>query len=172
MPTTYDVEPLAGFDDQLGLLMATWADSTREWRENLGEPTPDAVVWQMYPQGPSIGALLLHMADCDAYWLETYAANRARPEGEVEALLSNEIDQDNGVWPVPPSQPIEWYLDVLERTRTRAIEAIRGFTATKRFESEWEIATLRWVVAHLVEHDSYHGGQAVMLHEAWKRLRA
>ena len=31
----YDVAPLTGTDIQIGLLQATWHDSTREWRKNL-----------------------------------------------------------------------------------------------------------------------------------------
>jgi uncharacterized damage-inducible protein DinB len=31
--------------------------------------------------------------------------------------------------------------------------------------------SLAWIVAHLVQHDSYHGGQIVMLNQMWKKSK-
>jgi uncharacterized damage-inducible protein DinB len=29
--------------------------------------------------------------------------------------------------------------------------------------------SLRWVLGHVIQHEAYHGGQIVMLHDLWKR---
>lgn len=169
MSRFYDVAPLEGYHPEIGLLLASLADSTREWRENLGRPGRKAIVWQQYTDGPSIGAVILHLIDTEAYWLETYAAGRPSPPGETELLLARETKQDSGRWPVPPSEPIEWYFDLHDRIRARVWEAVRGIEPERRYGSGKFSCTFRWIVAHVLEHDSYHGGQAVLLHQAYRR---
>ena len=169
MPKHYDIPPVEGHDPQIGLLLAALNDSTREWRENLGTPTVEAMTWQSVPNGHSIGALLLHIIDCEAYWLETFVAGQSRPEGEEALLLCHETKQDDALWPVPPSKPLEWYFELHDKIRQRVFDAVRGIDPTKTYGEGEFSCTFRWVVAHLVEHDSYHGGQAVLLHEEWKK---
>lgn len=170
MKSRYDVAPLEGYDPQIGLLLASLIDSTREWLEYLEEPSLDAMVWQQVENGPSIGSLILHNIDVEAYWFESFAAQRDRPSGEAQLLLSEETKVDEALWPVAPREPFSWYLDLLQKVRARAFEALKGIEPEREYEGRTINVTLRWIVAHVVEHDSYHGGQAVLLHEAWKKL--
>jgi uncharacterized damage-inducible protein DinB len=32
------------------------------------------------------------------------------------------------------------------------------------------IVTYRWAIAHVIQHDSYTAGQAVLMHEVYKKL--
>lgn len=170
---TYDVSPLAGYPAEIGVLVASLDDSTREWREELGSPPVEAIVWQPYPDGYSIGTLLLHMMDAETGWIDQFAAGKPEDPDEAKLLLSKETDQDAGLWPAPPAQPIEWYFDLQDRIRNRVNATLLEQDDPARvFVGRERSYTLRWIVAHVVEHDSYHGGQAVMLHELWKRLRA
>jgi uncharacterized damage-inducible protein DinB len=167
--THYDVEPLVGFDPEIGLLLAGLEDSTREWRENLGEPSIEAIIWQPNPGAYSIGGLLLHLIDCEDSWFHCFAAGNEREPDESLLLMSDETNQYDGSWPVPPAEPISWYLELHDRHRARAFESLRGLEATRVYPRKKYSCTLRWVVAHVLEHDSYTGGQAVALHELWKR---
>jgi len=73
--------------------------------------------------------------------------------------------------PTPPAEPIEWYFDILDRARIRVFESIAQHSDSLSEHPNGEyVSTYRWIVAHLVQHDSYHGGQAVLLHETWKKL--
>lgn len=169
---TYDVSPLPAYPVETGVLLASLDDGTREWREELGTPPVEAIVWQPYPNGYSIGALLLHMADAETGWIEQFAGGKPGDPAEAKLLLSKETNQDAGIWPVPPSQPIEWYYELQDRIRNRAKSTLLELDNPSRvFEGRERSYTLRWILAHVVEHDSYHGGQAVMIHELWKRLR-
>lgn len=169
MPGHYDLNLPEGYDPQIALLLGSLQDSTREWRDNLGSVSPEAVIWQPKPFAHSIGAEILHMADAEAFWFETFAAGKTRPRGEMKRLMVNEIKLYGGKWPVPPAEPIEWYFELMDGIRKRSIEALKGLPADKLYERKTFSCTLRWVVAHVVEHDSYHGGQAVLLHELWKK---
>lgn len=165
----FDVAPLEGFHPEVGLLLASLEDSRREWRENLGRVSPAAVPWQPHPQGPSIGAVLLHMADCEAFWFEQFLGGKAPDPKEDALLLVKETDQDRGVWPTPPAKPLSWYLALHRKVTSRAREALRGLDPAQVVQGRKNSFTVRWVVAHVLEHDSYHGGQLVLLHEMWKR---
>lgn len=165
----YELKHPNGFDPQVAVLLATLEDGRREWRDNFGKPSIEAITWQPYPGSYSIGALLLHIADTDAYWFETFCAKKARPEGEDKLLLVAESNIEKVQYPVPPAEPIEWYFDLIDQIRARSIEAIKGIPPETLLKDGDFSCNLAWVVAHVVEHDSYHGGQAVMLHELYKQ---
>lgn len=170
---TFDVAPLSGYRSELGLLLATLDDSTREWRENLEEPPVEAIVWQAYPGGHSIGGLILHIADVESHWFEQFAAGRPVDPDEAKLLMGEATDQYAGKWPVPPAEPIEWYLALHDRIRARVKETLmRLDDPAQLFQGRKNRFTLRWIAAHVVEHDSYHGGQAVLMHELWKHMRS
>ncbi|HVL40223.1 MAG TPA: DinB family protein [Fimbriimonadaceae bacterium] len=166
-----DVPPVEGFGLEVGALLACLDESTAEWRENLGEPPVEAIVWQPAAGFHSIGGVLLHLIDVEAYWFETFAAGRARPPGEAEALMSESTHQYGVQWPVPPSEPIAWYLDLHDRVRSRVRRGLRDIDPQQVLARKHYDATLRWVVAHVAGHDAYHGGQAVLLHELWKKMK-
>jgi len=81
--------------------------------------------------------------------------------------------QDIVFWPTPPKNEWDWYLTLFTSSREAAIADVIAFN-----EPEYTVQrngreyTFQWIIAHLVEHDSYHGGQIVMLHEMWKELHA
>lgn len=168
---TYDVAALPGYAPEIGLLLATLDDSTREWRENLEEPPIEAIVWQPYPNGYSIGGLLLHIIDVETGWIDKFAAGKPEDPAEIKLFMSRETKQDDGIWPIPPAEPIEWYLSHHDRIRARIKESLRDLEEPSRmYQGRENEFTLRWILAHVVGHDSYHGGQAVVLHELWKRF--
>lgn len=165
-----DIAPLPGYHPEIGLLLAALRDSTREWRENLGEPPIEAIVWQPAPGAHSIGALLLHIADVELFWFESFVGGSPPNPEDLKMLMSEEVRQYEGAWPQPPARPIEWYYDLLDRYRERAWKALEGVPSDRFFADGDEFETsLRWVVSHVVQHDAYHGGQAVLLHELWKK---
>ena len=171
MGQLYDVAPFKGFHPEIGILLSSLEDSTREWRENLGELPGEAIIWQPAPKGHSVGALILHMIDCESYWFEAFAAGKERDPEEVKLWMSEETGQFDAEWPVPPSAPLAWYYAEQDRIRARSLEALRGLDPERRYQRKGEEFTLRWIVAHILEHDSYTGGQAVLLHEQWKKAQ-
>src|SRR5437868_2793109 len=96
-----DVTPIEGCEGQLGLLLAMLHATTNEWRCFLEDISEDAIVWQPFPNGHSIGALILHIADVEAFWLYQVAAGKARTQEEKDHLLSDATQQGAVSWPVP-----------------------------------------------------------------------
>ncbi len=160
---SFDVEPLKGYDPTYGLLLATLQDGTREWLEELGEPSEDALVWQPISGGHSIGGLVLHIAEVEAWWFEEAALGRKLSEEDLALFMSRESDVDAGKWPTPPRKPWSWYAELLASVRARTLRTLLDFPEPSSTIQRQNLLTFRWIVAHVVEHDSYHGGQAVLL---------
>ena len=164
MTQRVDVLPVAGLDVQTGLLLAMLDDGTNEWREELGAAPDETVVWQPFSGGHSIGALILHIADVEAYWLHQVGAGQARSEEELTRLLSQETQQYDVSWPRPPAQSLSWFLAQHDeiRARTRQIISTWDDPALVRPRKDAEF-TRRWLLHHVLTHEAYHGGQAILL---------
>jgi uncharacterized damage-inducible protein DinB len=67
---------------------------------------------------------------------------------------------------------LAYYYEIQDRVRARTLESIKTFPdpATVIEREGWSSSvTLRWILNHVVAHESYHGGQAVMLKALWER---
>jgi uncharacterized damage-inducible protein DinB len=167
-----DLAPLGGKHPECGLLGAMLQDGTREWRDELKGATLDELVWQPFERAHSIGALILHIIDVEAWWMSQVTGKR-RPVGEAKLLLSDEIHQYGGHWPAPPREPLEWYFALHDKVRARTLASVAEIDDPGRIISKpkWNAElTPRWIVAHIIEHESYHGGQAVLLKLLHKKL--
>lgn len=170
MKTVLDAPPLDGLPEPYGLLAAILQDGTNEWRTELWDTFgPEVTTWRSRPGGPSIGAQILHMIDAEIYWFEQVALRRPRSEEESRVLLSDQFDIDNGIWPEPPAEPLSWYFELQDRYRARTLRALEAWAAQATFvEHHGRQVTLRWIFGHVIQHESYHGGQVVMLYDLWK----
>ncbi|HVT13162.1 MAG TPA: DinB family protein [Fimbriimonadaceae bacterium] len=151
---------------EIGLFASCLQDATNEWREELGEVDPDTIVWQPFPNGHSIGALILHNADVEAWWIEEVVAGKKRPDGEERLLMSEETKQYGVEWPAPPRQPLSWYFGIADRIRASTLETLREIDDPDRIiqREDWSSPlNVRWIVNHVVGHEAYHGGQIVLV---------
>ena len=157
----------------MGSFASMLEDSTREWQGELGEVPVEAIVWQAFPMGYSIGSQLLHIIGVEKWWIHECCGGIPFLSGDREILMTDLTNVDDAVWPTPPSEPIEWYFDMLSKVRKTSIEVLSNITDPERTykstRSDNEF-TVRWMVAHTIEHDSYHGGQAVMLKTLWEKM--
>lgn len=166
MHAVFDVAPLPGCHPEIGILAASLIDSSREWRDELGQASEDQIVWQARPGGHSIGAELLHIAEVEIWWLHHIVCGRPMDPEESKLLMSEQIMQDEGQWPTPHRLPLEWYLGILDSVRERTLALLPEMGDPERMihREKWNHDySVRWIWSHVVQHDSYHGGQAVLL---------
>lgn len=167
LPPVLDLLPSLHDDTELSLLMAVLTETTREWREELETVPPEAMVRQVSAQGQSIGALLLHIADVEGFWLHEGFSGQPRPSEVTAALLSDATDQYGGVWPVPPQQPLAWYYQQLDTVRAQTVAWVQTLHSAGQEFAHPAIAgktfTARYLLSHVLTHEAYHGGQAVLL---------
>lgn len=169
----FDAAPLSAYPEPYAQLCATLQDTTTEWRaELMADDLPaEEVTWRVRPGGQTIGAVMLHLIGVEIFWIERAVLGRSPDPAERRLLMADEIDVDRGIWPEPPSQPLSWYFELHDRIRARTLEAIKGWP-----EADAEIIipqadhkyTPRWILGHVIQHEAYHGGQIVMLHDLWE----
>lgn len=169
-----DAEPLPGYPEPYGLLCAILQDGTNEWRweldHNLSE---DAVVWQPSPGMHSIGASLLHIISVEIIWFERVALDLPFDPEERKLLLMEETEVDEWRWPEPPRRPIAWYFELHDRIRARTLENIKKWPAADVTRDCGGIPrSMRWILGHVIQHEAYHGGQAVLLNRLWQLTQA
>ena len=146
-------------------------DTTAEWRRELGRVGADVVRWQPAENAHSIGALILHVADVEGFWLHEIAAGCPMPESDVKLFLSRETQQYSGVWPKPPRKPLSWYYAQHDRIRARTRELLSSMDKPeKRCTRGTRELTLRWLIYHVITHEAYHAGQAVLIASLYKKL--
>lgn len=144
--------------------LAQLDQASHEWLSELGDDVNEAeLIWQAFPDGHSIGAVLTHIAEVEAYWLHHIACGE--PYQDIEGdVLNGEIDQYGIKWPPPPPHPLSFYKALLATTRDKTktlIQALGNPNHTaRRGEREF---TLNWLMTHVIVHEAYHGGQAVLL---------
>ncbi len=164
-----DLVVVPEIDPQLGLLLAVLEDVTQEWNAELEDVSIEEIVWRAFQGGHSIGGLLLHIADVEAYWIQEVGAGQTRSPEELQELLSEQTQQYELVWPEPPAQPLEWYRQKLAAVRKKTRLLISGWESAEAVgfrenkAGERTEFTRRWLLNHIISHEAYHGGQIVLL---------
>jgi len=145
--------------------------TTREWQSQLETDTTDAeLLWQPFPGGHSIAGLLLHIAEVEHYWLHHIALGEPYRDMEREFLDGGVIDQFGVQWATPPAgRPLSFYLDLLVETRERTKALLKDVPATHVAQRGDREFTLHWLMTHVIVHEAYHGGQAVLLQLQWRK---
>ena len=165
--TNRDLVLSTDFDPTLALLLAMLDDATEEWRWELADlkVEDEALVWQPFPGGYSIGAILLHMADVESYWIEEVAAGRPFSPANEAVRAARDADQYKLEWAAPAAEPLAWYLEIANGARKRTKEIVRELADPLHagLKDNGETCTLRWILSHVIQHEAYHGGQVVML---------
>ncbi len=159
-----DIAPVPGVESHVGLLLASLERGTKEWMGELGKVGPERIVWQPFEGGHSIGALILHNADVEAFWLHDVAAHQPLSAEEAAALMGEQTNQYGVSWPTPPKKPLSWYVERMQSVRSRTLDLIVPMTdpAAEHMHGD-TFFTLRWLLHHVITHEAYHGGQAVLL---------
>jgi uncharacterized damage-inducible protein DinB len=165
--------PVEGFDPEVGLLLAMLDNATKEWREDLGEISDEAIGWQPAPEMHSIGALILHIAAVEVWWLYEVLAGKEISDEERVRLQDDELDQYNVKWPDPPKQPLSWFLAEHDRVRERTKQTLLEINDPNASAARKDrVFTFRWLMSHMINHEAYHGGQVMLLKLAYERIHS
>ena len=157
----------------VSVMLAMLDETTRKWRREIGRVGRETVAWQPAQDAHSIGMLILHLADVEAYWLHEVASGNPLEDDDLKLFKSEETRQYAGIWPAPPKKPLSWFYEQHDRIRahTHQLHADRVDPGLLIKQGNRRI-TLRWLIHHVIHHEAYHGGQAVLLQSLHRKLRA
>lgn len=66
-----------------------------------------------------------------------------------------------------------WYIELLSEVRLQTLEAVKQYPDPAQVvPGHGDDLTFRWVLSHIVQHESYHFGQAVFLSTMHERIES
>ncbi len=119
-----------------------------------------------------IGAYVMHLAECDLWWLHVMDGKEQDVELSKRAYSNTWFDSGKDFNPPKEAIEIEEYLDVLEKCRAKVIKYIESLNED---ELEGKVSflfadgkkskefTRKWIIYHLIEHEAHTRGQMFML---------
>lgn len=130
--------------------------------ENL---TAEALDSQPVHGNNTIGSLLYHIADSEAYWIYASVLRRAM-DPEIVALFSHQEPRDEGGTLIrPQGSSLNEHLQRLSTIRERLLKAYTGLTLEEfrrahRLSDEMGTADVsaERVLYHLMQHETEHRG--------------
>lgn len=124
------------------------------------------------PGESPIGAYIMHLAECDLGWMARLAGEEQSDELKKLCYYNCWFDVPEADLNPPTSAPtVQEYITALEKTRKVVIDYIRGMSDSdleitmkikRRADVEVEISK-KWIIYHLIEHESHTRGQMFML---------
>lgn len=167
-PELYNVTPLPDFPPGIGRYLAMLDDVSTRVRKYVDGLTIDQIDWYPNSRCESIGTILFHIAAVERSWIGEDIFRKPMSEDEWKEAFALRIDipQVNG-------KELQFYLDVLQRTREETKESLKALTdadlsrevtpldaedgnSDKRF-------TIEWILYHIVEHEAHHKGQIALM---------
>jgi len=121
-----------------------------------------------------IGAYLMHLAECDLWWLHIMDGLEQDAELAKRAYSNVWFDAGDDFNPPKEALDVDEYLDILEKSREKVINYIKLLNDedldrkvymrwTHNGEEKSKEFTRKWIIYHLIEHEAHTRGQMFML---------
>jgi len=157
--------------DQINLLLYMLDDVRKVTLKGVSGLTKEQLFQEPIPGEYPIGSFIMHMGECDLYWLEV-ASGLKQPEELEKRVYSNcwydcKIENSN-----PPKEPIEIeeYFSAIAEARERLRNYLLSLDDSaleeevlQKWKSGQEMLKRKWIIYHLIEHEAHHRGQMFML---------
>jgi len=118
----------------------------------------------------SIGSYLMHLAECDIYWLEVLSGTQQPDELKIKCYYNKWFDSGKDCNPPKEALEVREYLDVNNSARKNFLNHVSTLTEPNLEEiiiqkgrtREFKL-TKKWIIYHILEHEAHHRGQMFML---------
>lgn len=162
----YGIEPAAGFSPVIGYYLAGFEYSRAKTLEVLQDLTQAEVATRIIPSIHSIGAITLHLCECEYYWIQSVVRERELTDEEkkfAHMFDTMENDVDRGF---DADYLIGKINSISEMTRAQLRKtddaALDRYFASRYGERDQEFS-LREILQRLTDHEANHRGQIAMI---------
>ena len=160
--------PMEGFSREIGFYLSSWEKSRAELREIASDLSNAELSQRLTPEVHQIGALILHLGESEAGWIQAIIAGKELSDEEkrfVHWCDTTETDfAGKGYGARECIEKIdkisEMSREILARFDDEDLERLFGYERTSGERVE---VSLRWVLHHLIDHEANHKGQISML---------
>ena len=87
----YGIEPVAGFSPAMGYYIAGFEYARSRTRDMIRDLTPVEIATRTMPEIYSIGAITLHLCECEYYWIQSVVRERELSEEEQKFAKFRQI---------------------------------------------------------------------------------
>lgn len=160
------IDPLPGYDPQVGLALAMLEETRQRTRAHLDGLADADLDWAPAPGCNSIATVLYHLAVIEADWLYTEILETAYPP-EAAALFPRDVRDADDLLTAAKGETLAQLTARLDAVRGRFLDALRGMSAAEfrrvRSLPDYDV-TPAYVLHHLMQHEAEHRGEMGMLH--------
>ncbi len=160
------IDPDPTFEGEVAIWVATLDDARRQTKAAVEGLTADELAWKPPGDGNSIGRLLRHLALVELDWVITdLCGEKELPPGTPELL---KLD---GPMAEPGLRPLDEFIAALDWARALTKDRLKKFpkgeieaTRTYKGEGQIKVFNVRWILYHILDHESQHRGQILAVH--------
>lgn len=160
------VEPLPGFPREIGYYLASFQFGRGQTKELLRDLTNEEIARRFLPELHSIGAIALHLGECEYWYFQTIAAEKEMTdEGQKLSHFCDtiETDHDKGL-------SAEYLINTLDTISELNREMLARLTDADldKFHPRTDVdppreLSLRWMLQLTIDHEAHHRGQISMI---------
>ncbi|MGA9287505.1 MAG: DinB family protein [Anaerobacillus sp.] len=142
----------------------------KETREKLLSMVSDIELQELhygYSSFPTVGAYLLHIAQIELWWVK----NALMGESVTEEEKNHFFFQEEQIISAPSDKELSWFLARLAEVRDLIRDFYNNLSDVDYRKPGPEVVvngesihySPEWIISHLIDHESYHRGQAAMV---------
>lgn len=160
------VEPLQGFSKEIGYYLTSFQFGREQTKKLLEDLTPEEIAKRYLPEMHSIGALAMHLGECEYWYFQSISRERELTEEEIKFCHfcdTTESDFDRGY-------TAAYLINTLDTISEINREFLSGLTDADldNFHPRTDVTpprelSLRWILQLSIDHEAHHRGQISMI---------
>jgi uncharacterized damage-inducible protein DinB len=165
--------PHPGLSTAIGYYLSGMEEVRRQLTVAVKDIPDDLIGKPPFLGAHSIGGLVLHIGEAEWFWMKMVVSGHKLTDEDQQAPYWDILDDVERV--ARNGYTVEFCLNETEKIRNLTRDVLFGYNDKDleriiTFERKGETTeyNLRWVLHHLIDHESQHKGQILML----KRLMA
>ena len=161
--TTYQIGPVNGFSPQIGTLVTMLNNLSKRVESRVQLLDQEQTDFLLDEKANSVGALVMHLAAAEAYYqVFTFEGRGFNEEEEEKWSVALELGEE--ARQKFKGHPIEYYLNVYKEVRQKTVEELkkRNDAWLEEIQPAYGVNN-HWCWFHVMEHQSSHLGQILML---------
>jgi len=168
MTTIKDVlEPIDGYAREVGFYLAGLEEVRAQTLELLADMSDKELSKKIAPAFPQIGGLALHLGECEFWWIEVGLAKKEITDADRKfAHLYDTTTTDFALKNYHASDCIEILQNIHRRTAETLLtcsDEDMDAVFSNDLHPDGFTGSLRWILHHLIDHESNHRGQMAMI---------
>jgi uncharacterized damage-inducible protein DinB len=160
------VEPAAGFSQQIGFYLSSFENARSATRRLIEDLSPPEIARRFLPNMHSIGAIAMHLGECEYWYLQSIAAEKEMTEEGKKLshwLDTLEADFDRGYTAQYCLETLDKISQLTRKFLINLTDEDLEKTHPRHDLSQPVELSLRYILQLSIDHEAHHRGQISMI---------